>query len=266
MRWTILLAVLLLGCVQQVEQPGTTPGYATTTPFVTEGMTTTSPTSTPAPTPFSPQFGVRYRVKVVDVIDGDTIDVLLPDGSKERVRMLCVDTPEKNAEDNEPYEYDDITDLECLADYGQMAKKFTEQLLGKEVYIEFDGTAGLRGYYGRLLAYVYVNSTDFTAELVKKGYARVYEEGECKKKAEYLNYQQQAMQSNIGLWSCRSTTSTTTTTTSAEAECDPSYPDVCIPPPPPDLDCKDIPYRNFRVLPPDPHHFDRDNDGIGCET
>jgi hypothetical protein len=48
--------------------------------------------------------------------------------------------------------------------------------------------------------------------------------------------------------------------------CDPSYPDVCIPPPPPDLDCSDIPYRNFRVLPPDPHHFDVDGDGIGCET
>jgi len=49
------------------------------------------------------------------------------------------------------------------------------------------------------------------------------------------------------------------------AKCDPSYPTVCIPPPPPDLDCKDIPYRRFRVLPPDPHHFDGDFDGIGCE-
>jgi hypothetical protein len=47
--------------------------------------------------------------------------------------------------------------------------------------------------------------------------------------------------------------------------CDPAYPTVCIPPPPPDLDCKDIPYRNFKVLPPDPHRFDRDKDGIGCE-
>jgi len=50
----------------------------------------------------------------------------------------------------------------------------------------------------------------------------------------------------------------------------PSYPDECIPPPPPDLDCGDIPYRNFRVLwnvaDPDPHHFDGDHDGIGCET
>jgi hypothetical protein len=50
-----------------------------------------------------------------------------------------------------------------------------------------------------------------------------------------------------------------------EQRCDPSYPTVCIPPPPPDLDCRDIPYRNFVVRPPDPHRFDRDGDGIGCE-
>ncbi len=48
--------------------------------------------------------------------------------------------------------------------------------------------------------------------------------------------------------------------------CDPAYPDVCIPPSPPDLDCGDISERNFRVLAPDPHRFDgRDKDGIGCE-
>lgn len=47
--------------------------------------------------------------------------------------------------------------------------------------------------------------------------------------------------------------------------CDPAYPSVCIPPPPPDLDCADVTYRRFTVLPPDPHHFDGDGDGIGCE-
>ena len=49
------------------------------------------------------------------------------------------------------------------------------------------------------------------------------------------------------------------------SRCDPAYPSVCIPPPPPDLDCGDIPYRDFTVLPPDPHDFDRDGDGVGCE-
>ena len=52
--------------------------------------------------------------------------------------------------------------------------------------------------------------------------------------------------------------------------CAPSYPTVCIPPPPPHLKCSDIPYANFVVrwdVPrPDPHHFDKDRDGIGCET
>ena len=48
-------------------------------------------------------------------------------------------------------------------------------------------------------------------------------------------------------------------------DCHPSYPDVCIPYPPPDLDCADIPYRNFRVTGPDVHRFDGDNDGWGCE-
>ena len=53
--------------------------------------------------------------------------------------------------------------------------------------------------------------------------------------------------------------------------CDPSYPTgengqkICISPGPPDLDCKDIPYRRFKVLSPDPHRFDGDKDGIGCE-
>ena len=47
--------------------------------------------------------------------------------------------------------------------------------------------------------------------------------------------------------------------------CDPAYPAVCIPSPPPDLDCGQISHRRFHVLPPDPHGFDRDRDGIGCE-
>jgi len=47
-------------------------------------------------------------------------------------------------------------------------------------------------------------------------------------------------------------------------DCDPAYPSVCIPSPLPDLDCGDIPFRNFVVLQPDPHRFDGNNDGIGC--
>lgn len=48
--------------------------------------------------------------------------------------------------------------------------------------------------------------------------------------------------------------------------CDPSYPGVCIPPYPPDLDCPEIGPRRFQVTGSDPHGFDGDNDGIGCES
>jgi micrococcal nuclease len=62
-----------------------------------------------------------------------------------------------------------------------------------------------------------------------------------------------------------------------EENCDPAYAEVCIPPAPPDLDCGDISAQNFRVYLPgdrdvpedleefDPHRFDGDDDGIGCE-
>jgi hypothetical protein len=55
-----------------------------------------------------------------------------------------------------------------------------------------------------------------------------------------------------------------------ENNCDPAYPDVCIPPTSvrevncPELKAQGI--RNIRVLSPDPQGLDgNDNDGIGCE-
>jgi endonuclease G len=56
----------------------------------------------------------------------------------------------------------------------------------------------------------------------------------------------------------------TKTTTKQSKNCSPAYPNVCIPPLPPDLNCGDISYRNFKVLPPDPHNFDGNKDGIAC--
>ncbi len=51
-----------------------------------------------------------------------------------------------------------------------------------------------------------------------------------------------------------------------QGNCHPAYPDVCIAPPPPDLDCFEIPFLRFKVLRPDPHRFDRDRNGVGCES
>lgn len=47
-------------------------------------------------------------------------------------------------------------------------------------------------------------------------------------------------------------------------QCDKAYPGICIPPNSVDLNCSDIPYCRFKVIPPDPHGFNRDKDGVGC--
>ena len=52
---------------------------------------------------------------------------------------------------------------------------------------------------------------------------------------------------------------------SAAPVCDPSYPTVCIKPFQPHISCKDVPYKNFPVVPPDDDNLDGDHDGIGCE-
>jgi hypothetical protein len=72
----------------------------------------------------------------------------------------------------------------------------------------------------------------------------------------------------ISFGSSPSTTTTTSTSPpfSTDSECDPSYPDNCIPPPPPILTCDDISFRKFEVVGTDPHGFDGDKDGIGCEV
>ena len=51
-----------------------------------------------------------------------------------------------------------------------------------------------------------------------------------------------------------------------QSNCDSSYPDFCIPSPPPNLNCPNIPQKRFTVSGSDPHGFDNDNDGVGCES
>jgi micrococcal nuclease len=82
------------------------------------------------------------------VIDGDTIEIALPDCAleivrQERVRLIGIDTPETVHPDREP------------EPFGQEASDFMKRLLeGREVMLELDVEP--RDRFGRLLAYVYV--------------------------------------------------------------------------------------------------------------
>ena len=144
----------------------------------------------------------HLKATVIRVIDGDTVEVRLNDGKTDKVRLLGVDTPETNAK-NKPGEYGSVTDMDCLKAWGDKATTYAiDQLDKKEVVLVLDEDAGLRGYYGRLLAYVEMEGKDFNKSLVKLGYARVYEEGESKRESEYLRDQTTAQADSDGLWVC----------------------------------------------------------------
>jgi micrococcal nuclease len=102
--------------------------------------------------------------RVTHVVDGDTIDVSLPDGSEETVRYIGIDTPETVKPG---------TPVQCG---GPRAHDVNERLVGgRTVSLRFDPER--RDVYGRLLAYVYVRHGDgrplfVNAALVRRGLAR----------------------------------------------------------------------------------------------
>jgi micrococcal nuclease len=104
--------------------------------------------------------------RVTHVVDGDTIDVSMPDGSDETVRYIGIDTPETVKPD---------TPVQCG---GPKAHAVNERLVGgRTVTLRFDEET--RDVYGRLLAYVYLPGTGpqgrplfVNAELARRGLAR----------------------------------------------------------------------------------------------
>ena len=108
-----------------------------------------------------PALASADRCKVVRIVDGDTI-VVDYHGRREKVRLLCVNTPEsvhRDRKQNIPM--------------GKLAAQYTKQRLsGKYVDLVFEGRR--RGRYGRLLAYVFVDGENFNVELVRQGLSPYY--------------------------------------------------------------------------------------------
>jgi micrococcal nuclease len=196
---------------------------------------------------------------VLEVTDGDTIRVSI-DGTEYPVRYIGIDTPEVHSES------------EWM---GREAADANAALVaGAEVVLEKDVSE--TDQFGRLLRYVWVERDGdwllVNLELLRLGYAVVstYPPDVKYVDALYLAAQDEAQVSALGVWGTPPAPPTPVPLTPAPVapagNCDRSYPDVCIPPAPPDLDCGDIGFRQFAVIPPDPHGFDREGDGIGCES
>jgi micrococcal nuclease len=121
---------------------------------------------------------------VVNIVDGDTIDVLVDDETV-RVRLLGMDTPETYG------------GVEC---YGPEATQYTGNLLGKHVTLYPDTLQKDKDAFGRSLRYVHLNGQDFNALLVKEGYAYAYTKIESDRLDHYLSLEDEAMLNNRGLW------------------------------------------------------------------
>ena len=149
------------------------------------------------------------NVWVIRIIDGDTIEVQSANGNQDKIRILGVDAPETN-QPNKPNEYRGVVDTACLDRWGVAAKQFGVDNLQNQLVTllldedaEGDLTFDQLFTFGRLLAFVEVEGQDFSAELLKRGLARVYTEAQSGREEKYLQLQQLAQENNAGLWSCR---------------------------------------------------------------
>lgn len=134
----------------------------------------------------------RKTFTVLEVIDGDTIDIDIPDGKHEdtRIRLIGVDTPETKHP------------TVGLMYYGPEATAYTtQQALGKEVRIVLDTVSDQRDRYGRLLAYVVLpDSRVLNAELIKNGFGYAYLSFPHSEFTTYQTLMEQAIAEKRGLW------------------------------------------------------------------
>jgi endonuclease YncB( thermonuclease family) len=138
---------------------------------------------------------LRQLARVVQVVDGDTVDVRLRSGAKRRVRLIGIDTPEVYG------------GVECG---GRKASASLKKLLprGTRVRLVSDASQARVDRYGRLLRYVVKSATgvDVNRKQVWRGWARVYvyADDPFKRVGTYRTAQRSARAHDRGIWGlCR---------------------------------------------------------------
>ena len=131
--------------------------------------------------------------RVVHVVDGDTLDIDVPDADKlkTRVRLWGVDTPELARGGRREMHF------------AKTAKEFAEQSLeGKEVNVVLVPEKS-RDKYGRLLAYVYCERGGrmFNEMLLEEGFAYADPRFAHPYKKQFESTENRARKRSVGLWS-----------------------------------------------------------------
>ena len=127
--------------------------------------------------------------RVLTVHDGDTITVRI-DGHNEKVRLVGIDSPELQDERSE------------YRDAGYAARNYARSRIGGEtVTLEAEPRQGDRDSYGRLLRYVILDDgTNINEDLVRKGYAHVYDKFNFTLKPRFKAAEAEAKREKLGVW------------------------------------------------------------------
>ncbi|WP_240620204.1 thermonuclease family protein [Peribacillus acanthi] len=138
--------------------------------------------------------GKVLTVEIMKVIDGDTIQVKLDNGSIESIRLLLVDTPET------------VHPSKPVQPYGKEASSFMKETLPPNTSVTIELGISERDKYGRLLAYMYKENEMINAILLQKGLARVayIYPPNTKYIDELQKLQSDAQKKGIGIWSIES--------------------------------------------------------------
>jgi micrococcal nuclease len=134
------------------------------------------------------------------------MEVRMPDGGLDTIRLLGVDTPETSPAETRPGEWEAIPETsdgrDWLASWGNNATRYAEQRLGgREIYIETEANSDRRGSYDRLLVYAFQSEsaeTSFNSRLIENGYARMYD-AQFSQRSRYETTESQA-QTGVGVW------------------------------------------------------------------
>lgn len=256
----LLVAAAMAGACSGADERRTSSSARSTTVATTvESATPGLPgDSTPAPTQARPTGAQRPEAGFVvrSVLDGDTLT--LADGR--RVRLAQVDAPETD---------------EC---YGPQSSNALRALVeGRTVTLRRPSKGPERDRYGRTVAEVSVGGQSVNERLVGDGTAEWYEQfarEDADLAGRLRSAEANAQAAGRGLWSACASSGPgaafpppTQALAPSSGACHAAYPGDCIPSPPPDLDCPDI-ERKVRVdhAHGDPHRFDANKDGWGCES
>ena len=133
-----------------------------------------------------------HPARVVAVHDGDTITVKVG-GHEEKCRLVGIDAPEMNDERQE------------YRDAAYAARNYARsRLAGEQVTLESEPRQGDRDRYGRLLRYVILSDgTNFNEDMVRKGFAHVYDRFEFSLKPRFKAAETEAKREKRGVWQLR---------------------------------------------------------------